>query len=710
MKLRNLKVEGFRGFAGKSEFDLSSDATIVVGPNGLGKTSLFDAILWGLCGTLPRVGTDDRVVSLYSENGQARVLLSLMDEGKEILINRTTNGTDQSISLKVGGEEFKGASATARLTESLWPEASMAKDQNIALSSILCRTNYLQQDRLREFVESSDDQQRFSIFCELVGTGHLTDLQSALESESRSWAIASTKIAKELPPLAQRVMELESQVENLRRVATLPKNAPSISWNSWWQKEFDGEKLSGMVPDPLSPSSTSAITDRLDQLQSIRSQVARKIDSLFQVLELLKEKPEETFGELCKLEAIELEANAELRSIRDDATKLQQELAAERVSHALLEESHAQNVALAKLALQLLDEKCPVCDQNYDIINTRRRLQFIVEKPHATEPKPSAIRLEEVLNREQEVAAKWHQAVVNLRIAFEKSRKAFFWQAELDRKFKELSVAKNEQSKDSLENLIHNLKITEQSLITHCEEGELLFLEIAKVISEARLVSAEDEWRIAKDELIAHETKVKSRASTANALKALIISMRDANSKLALSRIKEIEPFVQRIYSRIDPHPSFQLISFVSSLVRGKGHLKAQLQDPIGDVSSLFPHAVLSSSQLNALALAIFLSFNLAIPRLPIDCALLDDPLQSLDDINLLGVVDLLRRVKDRRQLIVSTHDVRFGRLLARKLRPCGDNTKTSVIEFSNWTRNGPVFTQSFVDADTSGIRIVRAG
>ena len=50
MRLVQLKVNGFRGFATPYEFDLDADAVVVVGANGNGKTSLFDAILWCLSG------------------------------------------------------------------------------------------------------------------------------------------------------------------------------------------------------------------------------------------------------------------------------------------------------------------------------------------------------------------------------------------------------------------------------------------------------------------------------------------------------------------------------------------------------------------------------------------------------------------------------------------------------------------------------------
>ena len=76
MRLKSIEISGFRGFATKRVFDLSADATIVVGTNGLGKTSLLDAIHWGMCGRLGRIGeSDERIVSLYSSTGTARCLL-----------------------------------------------------------------------------------------------------------------------------------------------------------------------------------------------------------------------------------------------------------------------------------------------------------------------------------------------------------------------------------------------------------------------------------------------------------------------------------------------------------------------------------------------------------------------------------------------------------------------------------------------------------
>ncbi|MBS1721628.1 MAG: chromosome segregation protein SMC [Armatimonadetes bacterium] len=48
MKLKRVKILGFKTFADKTEFELDGDIVAVVGPNGCGKSNIVDAVLWGL--------------------------------------------------------------------------------------------------------------------------------------------------------------------------------------------------------------------------------------------------------------------------------------------------------------------------------------------------------------------------------------------------------------------------------------------------------------------------------------------------------------------------------------------------------------------------------------------------------------------------------------------------------------------------------------
>ena len=148
-------------------------------------------------------------------------------------------------------------------------------------------------------------------------------------------------------------------------------------------------------------------------------------------------------------------------------------------------------------------------------------------------------------------------------------------------------------------------------------------------------------------------------------------ALRESAGDLVKDQLREIEPVLQRIYETCDPHPALKAVRLVSSMFRGRGQLGTVIEDPENEnARSDDPARIFSSSQINVLAVLLFLALNLTVRSLPLQCAILDDPLQSLDDLNLLGLVDVLRHVKDQRQMFISTHDHRFGSLLRRKLRP----------------------------------------
>ncbi|WP_252959318.1 hypothetical protein [Pseudomonas simiae] len=63
----------------------------------------------------------------------------------------------------------------------------------------------------------------------------------------------------------------------------------------------------------------------------------------------------------------------------------------------------------------------------------------------------------------------------------------------------------------------------------------------------------------------------------------------------------------------------------------------------------------MSSGQISALSLAFFFSLNKVYSKTPI--IMIDDPSQSLDEVNIASLTDLLRCELKNRQLIVSSHE-----------------------------------------------------
>ncbi|MNJ28590.1 hypothetical protein D3C77_231320 [compost metagenome] len=159
---------------------------------------------------------------------------------------------------------------------------------------------------------------------------------------------------------------------------------------------------------------------------------------------------------------------------------------------------------------------------------------------------------------------------------------------------------------------------------------------------------------------------------------AMVEGRLTAEREIVMSKLKErVEAFfftdlINAIYSKIDPHPSFKTVQFVADFnVTDKPGLNIVLQDERGDVIS--PMLYFSSAQLNILSLSVFLANALHAKDkngAPLDVILIDDPIQSMDSINVLATIDLLRNVSARfdKQIIISTHDENFFGLLKRKI------------------------------------------
>nr|WP_321270247.1 AAA family ATPase [uncultured Tolumonas sp.] len=174
-------------------------------------------------------------------------------------------------------------------------------------------------------------------------------------------------------------------------------------------------------------------------------------------------------------------------------------------------------------------------------------------------------------------------------------------------------------------------------------------------------------------------------------LHRLVESKLSAERKIVISKLTErVEEFfftdlINAIYSKIDPHPSFKTVQFVADFESSdKPGLNIVLQDEIGDIIS--PMLYFSAAQLNILSLSVFLANALhATDKFgtPLDVILIDDPIQSMDSINVLATIDLLRNVSERfnKQIIISTHDENLFGLLKRKIPTDFFNSKFLQLE-----------------------------
>ncbi|SKA00550.1 AAA family ATPase [Pantoea eucalypti] len=131
------------------------------------------------------------------------------------------------------------------------------------------------------------------------------------------------------------------------------------------------------------------------------------------------------------------------------------------------------------------------------------------------------------------------------------------------------------------------------------------------------------------------------------------------------------EDLINSIYKKIDPHPAFKKVEFKADFDSDKPGLNIVVSDEVGEQIS--PILYFSAAQTNILTLSVFLASALHAKDddgNPINVVMIDDPIQSMDSINILSTIDLLRSicVQFDKQIIISTHDENFFALLQRKI------------------------------------------
>lgn len=714
MRVLSLEVAGFRGFAAKQFLDLDADAVIVVGANGNGKTSLFDAILWATSGRIPRLGADNQPVAcMFAETGQARVVLRLGRPGGEpMTITRVFDGSRATVSLEMGDSVLRGPEAEGRIFQQIWSEAATAASPAEALATAITRSVYLQQDLVRNFIDSVTPQERFAAVSELVGAGRVTELQADLERSKKAWSQATNTRAGELESQRDRLSTMESRLAELKSRAAQAEVAFDVAaWSEWWGRIQELGLAAREVPS-TSREAASAVDNVMKQLDA-----ARRADERRRLL--LEAMTRELGGggeALPDLKALRERVDTAERHVRETRARVSAEQArvteVRRLQSELKEKSE-QLRALATLALKHLGEKCPVCEQAYDVEATRRRLERTAaggDRPVEALPVPEVLPglLESLSSQERALSS----AQLDYRAAERRIRDAEAAELALDKRLRELEVVVISPTDrlSSVRAAARDLSLRIDRLVEAQRAGEAFALRLSQVGNAAATGELQREIEALRLKLNLEEAELTKRAATGEQAQRVIEALREAASRVVAGRVRELEPLLSEIYGRIDVHPAFRVVRLLSSISRGRGLIATIVSDPLSGKQSDSPATVLSSSQMNALAVCTFLSLNLGVARPPLDVAILDDPLQSLDDINLLGLVDLLRRTKDRRQLFVSTHDGRFGELLARKLRPGSAEQRTVVIELEGWSRRGPVVAAHEVQCDPVPLRLVKAG
>ena len=693
MRLKSITIEGFRAFSRQATINLDADVILLQGPNGVGKTSLLDAILWALAGAIARFGERGTPISAYAREGRARVELIMSGDEGDIVLTRATDGTaDDYLRLRVNGREYEQAAATQELCNLLTPHLKERIDARDALNQVLTRGVYLQQDLVRQFVEEDSAADRFALVSEVIGAGAVLELQAALEKSRRAWATSITSFRRdELDPLKVRLSQIDDHLARLSDGSTVPSDEARQASTTLFQRAVTllGESRFGPDATPTTPARLDRFLKTLDaERNRAERDLAITRNLREQIPELRISEDSDDTGDKLRQEEISL---IDQLSTADEAIKTEQaRLAAERQVQ-IAAADRAQRVAtMAKLALQDLGEHCPVCQQSHDVAHTIAHLNSLIEAASEVSQPTTADRLGPLTDKRADIQKSLDVVRENLRRKENDLRERETRRSIVATRLSDLGIDDTGDVGTKLRERGEAIEATLETLTSVLSDGERLSLQVLR-LSEQR---QRDELTAERAQITARIEEANKRITSEEATRALsgeiIDSLRDASLTVTKKQITQIAPLFQRIYSRIDPHPTFRVTEIVAGMERGRGKLEVGISDPDAFAQARDAGPLLSSSQMNSFAVSLFLAMNLALPSLRLEVTILDDPLQSLDSINLLGLVDILRRFRAHRQIIVSTHEERLVGLLQRKLRPVRPNERMVTMIFESWNRDGP--------------------
>lgn len=687
-----IEIEKFRGFADRQRIDLDASVVVLWGANGTGKTSFFDAVQWLLVGSVDRLEAwrirrnAEHIVNRYSvDSGEpASVAAGLRVDGRRVELRRSGRYSASQLEWRDEKGVHYEDDAESMLAAALTPVGRMSLKRSLLSSGLL------QQDVIREVLEDKPNQ-RYEHLAAILGLNSIANFPAAAKKRADRLAAEADGARKSYADLESTIRQRNERAGTLKqRVVAAPDRA-GIQARILECLERHEALLELRIALPLGPAEAA----------DLRNAAGATAELLTGLDDDRPESPD--LG--AKLSSSEL---GKFKAATETAAKIL-ETAEQEVAEAERQYREEQSLSdrmsrLAREALPLLGENCPVCSQEIVANEVHEHLQVLVDQG-SPELQVLEERLKAARARAEELSKDASNAAASL-LSAERTEKQIA-------DFESAAEAWRRRVGDVLDRHATLIAFPTKSAVIAGDSVALRALssalgELAKAAADlhaalnwapevAPLAAVQDEI----DELQDRATKAREKASDASALedeaRALQRAAVRAAAQLTEERFDVLRPVIQDIYGRLDPHPTFRGLRFAVEVYREKGIASPEVLDDQAAVGA-DPLLIFSSSQANVVALSAFLALGWAAGDDAMPFLLLDDPLQSLDDVNSLGFADLCRHMRARRQLIVSTHDERLASLLERKLAPRAKDQRTKVLHFVAWNRSGPIVESAEVE------------
>jgi hypothetical protein len=703
VKIKDITIQGFRGFNEERTIDFHDYLTLICAPNSYGKTSICEAFEWLLYGITSKVEKADSKEEYKGSYRNRHLPESLPPFVKATFVDDSGNETqfygklteDETIQRFVDGQEVD-----------IWP-----------LGQDLSRVPrpFILQHALKYLLLVRPDD-RFQGFAHLLGLEKLGLFQ-------RNVVSLCTKPDACIPTEVNQLLKSISALE--ARVASQPS---LVKIDKAFKKGIAGlaegyEAVASECRQRIPPETEDGSV--LPQLLKIRDDAVAKI---FEGRITLPDYSDE-----------EKRANTEdenffLDCIADPFVKKYTELLALATIQHILE--RAKFFGLGVKLLHEIPRKCPFCGQSVDDALFKH-----IHDEHA-ELASEKKRNEALQNQRTEIIRLLTELRSRL-VAYhtrhkDKSTELLKLEPTLD-KLKTTLVPKHQKhfravettilelatARDRLEisysKVLGALAKVETSVNDSKEDavlvkllGEVLTKYISDTHSYVRAVSGKVSTMSDADKILKHELDALAGTEDINVLIDLLEQRRNVKKKFEIKRIldslkdlrKSVDQYVankvleaisgeltsevmgwyEQIKTTGDPDVHFDGFGIERTK---KGELKARRvqikaksyrKDLVSAVSSL------SESKLNALGLCVSIATNLK-GESPFDFLIIDDPIQSWDAEHEIQFIEIIRRLVERgKQVILMSHNRKWIDMVRSHCRTINGR----FHEITGYTESGP--------------------
>ena len=685
-RIKAVTVEGFKGFMKPKEIDLDGDHVFLFGKNGNGKSSIIEAIRWGLFGSARR---PNEIVANWDYTGRCRVEIKLLKEGKlwnlrRTLIRGASGGSDPVLTDEKGkvhpvGEimpQLDSVYAGEGMHIIFAAQSSPLRRQPEDLTSFE-RTvfNHLGLSHPRALLSQVDNFLGKQEAIEDSLGEQITDARKELDDQIATFTQRRSNILNSSPWDSVHPPTMAQSQNKARQLIT------EITLES------PDESLAGASLDALIDSAQTDLANRSsqgqDSLKNALAGIQERIDRLdvfFALLEEIDTKQSEL--QKARIQLSETLGEMSLEDLRCAADEARSEADTAQLRRQVVEST-----------LSLLDRDqgesvpCPICE----IVHPRQDLESTLR--HSAEElsdnsNSTLLQLEHSLREAEELEAEESRIGNELDVLKQKASEARKSLGSEDvKRLSEFDAA------GEVDAVRKQLIESRSSINSQIEDQETWTNE-----KQIRLTKLRDEDRFhqiqralvrlnqSKNRLGRVEEAYQDLVSFGESVRTIREALGSSLTERLERDVPRLSENLSRVFASLTEHPRFDRLTISKSSLP-KLELRVASSHDTSDRE--YPIGVLNGQCESALALVPHFAFSQASDApTEVYLVLMDDPTRAYDEEHIAILVERLSELGRNVQLVVGSQETaRFQELLPQHF----DSGSYLIVEPVGWSyQDGP--------------------